>query len=100
MPVTVLAVTRSRWITSSALSSRSARGLSLMKMRPPLVPGVGPPGPTVELKYSTALSARMMSATLRCISDSAANDTSGRASVVAKMKPVSSLGKKPLGMTM
>jgi hypothetical protein len=69
-------------------------------MRPALVVGLGPPGPTVELIFRTAGSERMMEATLDCNSDSTANDTSACASVVTEMKPVSSLGKKPLGMMM
>ena len=42
----------------------------------------------------------MIAATLACMSASDWNDVSGRASVDTKMKPVSSLGKKPFGMTM
>ena len=100
MPGTTLVAARRRWMICGRVLGRSSRGFSTMNMRPVLGVGLGPPGPTVEFTYSTAGSARMMSATLSCSSDSAGNEMSVAASVDAEMKPVSSAGKKPFGMMM
>ncbi len=86
-------------MTSSALADRSSRGLREIMSRPVLPVLLGPPEPMTDM-YSATSGSLESSAFIRCcrwLMTSKATPSS--ASVVTTSCPVSSLGKKPLGMT-
>jgi len=67
-------------------------------MRPVLVALPEGPPPTAELSAETLGSLRTMAATRSCRSTMAVNEVSSADSVLAWIWPMSSSGKKPLGM--
>ncbi len=79
---------------------RSDLGLSRAKTRPLLSTVLAPVAPMNDMSCSTCGFFRMTSATARWRAIIASKDTSWAASVKAKMVPLSSVGMKPLGMTL
>ena len=85
---------------SLAVAERISRSLRLITMRPELSVGLMPSTPTKDDRLSTSGSFRMTSASARWRSLIAANDTLCEASVIAWIRPLSWIGKKPLGTRM
>ncbi len=83
---------------SVALASRSLRGLSVMFRRPLLLVGLVPSAPMNEATADTSGSCRTTSASARWRSIIRVKDASGAASETPMMRPVSWVGKNPLGM--
>ena len=88
---------RSRAMTSSLLRPRWASGLSWIVSWPRLRPLQPAVTPMVLPTLCTAGSASSTSTTRRSRSAMAANEMSGLAFVLASSRPVSWVGRKPLG---
>jgi hypothetical protein len=100
-PATCARRPRSSWITPSTETLRTERGTSLMKSVPVFTPtALAPRAPTLDMKDSTRGSAATMAAACCCIATMAGKDTPSGPSVCTKMRPASSLGRKPLGMAL
>ena len=97
IPGTAASLGRSCWMTWSAESVRSARGLSIRLSEPELAVERGPPPPTVDMKERTFGSWAMIAATARWCSTIEANEASCAPSVDAEICPLSPLGRKSLG---
>ena len=78
------------------MGSRWLRALSVMNMRPVFC---APPPPLNELTAATLGSLRTSAATRSCRRTIAGNEVSSAASVLTLIWPMSSSGKKPLGIT-
>ena len=78
--------------------SRPPRAFSTIDSRPKFGVALTVPTPTTEVTPSTAGSSRMIAATRFCSRDISSKETEESASVTAAMRPVSSGGRKPLGM--
>jgi len=83
--------------TTPFIGLRSDWGLSTMNMRPVFCE---PVPPLNELTAYTFVSCRIIRAARSCSLTMASKDTSSAASVVTWIWPMSSSGKKPLGITM
>jgi hypothetical protein len=83
-----------------AVSERESRSLRLISMRPELSVGLVPSTPTNELRLSTSGSFRMTAARACWRPRMASNDTVCGASVTAWIRPLSWIGKNPLGIMM
>ncbi|MCY1301729.1 hypothetical protein D9M70_513590 [compost metagenome] len=91
------ATSRRRDSITLGMASRSPRGLSSMNMRPVLMAGDDPP-PMATTMLLTAGLARMRSAASRRRSDIASKEMSCGPSALTRIWPMSSSGKKPLGI--
>ena len=98
MPGTVAAARRRRAITCRALSVRSGLSRSMMKMRPELTVAAALPPPTVETTEATSGSRRRSSASADWRATMASNEASSGPTVAPEIWPMSSEGKKPLGI--
>ena len=76
---------------------RCERGFKRMIMRPWLEDALGPPAPIEDIISSTFGSCRTIAATCCWWAAIAAKDVPSAVSVLALMRPVSSLGMKPFG---
>jgi hypothetical protein len=100
IPGIAASLPRSRRTTSvTDWPLRSAGGFSPKVMFPELISGGPAPSPTRELTTRTAGSAAMICAARVCNATISANEMPSRAWVRETTMPVSSDGKKPLGMT-
>ena len=86
---------RRRFSCTTFIGARSLRGLSEMNMRPLFC---APPPPLNELTAATLGSARTIAAARSCSCTISGKLVSSAASVLAWIWPMSSSGKKPLGM--
>ncbi len=94
MPGTAAVAVRRRFITTS-IGSRLSLSLRRMNRKPLFV---APPKPTAEVTESTAGSLATISLTAFCRAAISGKLVSACASLTPRRKPVSSSGKKPLGM--
>ena len=98
MPGTVAVDRRSRATTSSAVDLRSDLSFRVTKMRPELTVLAALPPPTVDMTVTTSGSRLMTSANTACRATMASNEASSGPTVAPVSWPISSDGKKPLGM--
>ena len=94
MPGIVAVAARRRFITTS-IESRLSLSFKRMNRKPLFV---APPKPTAEVTDATAGSLSMSWLTAICRADISRKLVSAWASVMPRRKPVSSSGKKPLGI--
>ena len=98
MPGTVAVARRRRAITCRALSLRSGLSRSMMNMRPEFTVLAALPPPTVDITETTSGSRLMISASADCRATMASNEASSGPTVEPVSWPISSDGKKPLGI--
>ena len=98
MPGTVAVARRRRPITCWILSVRCDLSRKVMKMRPELMVLAALPPPTVETTETTSGSRFRISARADWRATMASNEASSGPIVEAEIWPISSIGKKPLGM--
>ena len=84
--------------STCGIAGRSERGFRLMKSRPVLTLPPPPPPPTAAETDDTDGSSCTIFATRSCSTVIAAKEMSSDASVLAWIWPMSSSGKKPLGI--
>ena len=85
-------------MSALARTSRSARGLRLIWIRPLFSVAFVPSMPMNDDRLATAGSARITRARACCRSAIVANDTDCSASEIPRITPVSWTGKNPLGI--
>ena len=100
MPGTDEVARRNRAITCWAVSFRSGLSRSMMKMRPELTVAAALPPPTVDITEETSGSRLMISAMTAWRATMASNEASSGPTVEAEIWPMSSAGKKPLGISL
>jgi hypothetical protein len=98
MPGTVAVERRRRAITSSAVDLRSDLSRNVTKMRPEFTVLAAFPPPTVDMTVTTSGSRLMTSARALWRATIASNDASSGPTVAPVSWPMSSDGKKPLGV--
>src|SRR5476651_2025055 len=98
MPGTDAVERRRRAITSSAVDLRSDLSFKVTKMRPELTVLAALPPPTVDITETTSGSRLMTSARTDWRATMASNEASSGPTVEPEIWPMSSDGKKPLGM--
>src|SRR5260370_28131997 len=89
---------RKRAMTCWALSLRSGLARRVTKIRPELMVLAALPPPTVDITETTSGSRRMISARALWRATMASNEASSGPTVEPVSVPISSIGKKPLGM--
>src|SRR4051794_2470631 len=98
MPGTDAVARRRRAITSRAVAVRSGLARRVTNMRPELTVLAALPPPTVDITVTTSGSRRMTSASTDWRATMASNEASSGPTVEPVIWPMSSDGKKPLGM--
>ena len=99
IPGTLAVARRRRAITSFEEDLRSGFAFSWTNMRPELWLALADPAPTVDITLTTSGSAATMAATAFWRSAMAVKETSSGPWVEPVRRPVSSCGKKPLGVS-
>ena len=99
MPGTSAVDRRSLAMTSMAVAVRAGLSRSVMNRKPAFWVELPPPPPMFAMTETTSGSCLTISASRRERSTMASKETSSGPSVAARIRPLSSLGKKPFGMS-